>query len=134
LKNFKLLAFALIVSLAAVSCSDDGDETTLVSGNKYETTYVKMDMSGTSTVSIELKSKEELVEWGFYHTVEFKADGKLYYEDYEAGTWTQSGNTLNIITDGESGTATVSGDKITVKESETEDGETVDMTIEYTKM
>ncbi len=43
MKKFKFLIFALAVIMGVTSCSkdDDDDDNASVSGNRYETTYVK---------------------------------------------------------------------------------------------
>ncbi len=135
MKIIKLLAFVLAVSFATVSCSDDpSDNAASVSGNKYETSYVKMDMTGDLTLSVEYSTKEELIENGMYFDVEFKADGKVYSEGEESGTWTQSGSTVTVTDEEEILNLTISGDVLRTSTTETEGDNSVTIVMEFTKM
>jgi len=66
MKHLKLLILFLAISMSFVSCDKDEDETPGVSGNKYETTYAKIEMTGSMTLTMELKTKAELKEYEIY--------------------------------------------------------------------
>ena len=120
--------------MAFISCDKDEDEVAGVSGNKYETTYAKFEMTGSITLTMELKTKAELEENEIYSVIEFKSDGKFYTDDEMNGTWTQSGSTVTITSDGESFSGNLSGNVLTISTTETEDGDTTKITMKLTKM
>ena len=134
MKNFRLLILLLSISMAFISCDKDEDEVAGVSGNKYETTYAKFEMTGSITLTMELKTKAELEENEIYSVIEFKSDGKFYTDDEMNGTWTQSGSTVTITSDGESFSGNLSGNVLTISTTETEDGDTTKITMKLTKM
>src|SRR5665647_1508534 len=108
MKHLRLLILLVAVTLALSSCKKDDDEVAGVSGNKYESTYVKMEITGSMALTVEFKTKAELEENDMYSIIEFKSDGKFYADNETAGTWTQNGSTVTIISDGESVTGTLS--------------------------
>jgi len=69
-----------------------------------------------------------------YQVVEFKTDGKFYIDDVLDGTWSQSGSTVTIVSNGETNTATISGNVLTVSITETDGADTIEMEMQFTKM
>lgn len=134
MKKLRVLVLLMAVGMAFVSCEKDDDSASSVSGNKYESTYAKMVMTGTLNLTVELKSKAELEENEMYSIIEFKADGKFYVDSDLEGTWTQSGSTVSVVSDGETVTASVSGDKVIMKDSETDESGSYSYEFHYTKM
>lgn len=134
MRFLKLLTLMFAFSLAVVSCSEEGESVSLVSGNKYESTYAKIVVDGPVTISRSLKSKEELEEAGFYNVIEFNADGSFYIDDEKLGTWSQSGESLSITYEEETRVANVSGDKVTMTLDETIQGSSANVNVEYTKL
>ena len=134
MKNFRLLILLLSISMAFISCDKDEDEVAGVSGNKYETTYAKFEMTGSITLTMELKTKAELEENEIYSVIEFKSDGKFYADDELNGTWTQSGSTVTVTSDGENISGNLNGNVLTISTTETEDGDTTKITMKLTKL
>jgi len=137
MKVFRLFVFVLAVSLGVASCTTD-DDVDSIAGNRYETTYVKMEMTGEFTLSVEYKTKAECIENETYSIIEFKSDGKFWVDNEETGTWTQSDESVTITETDEEGTdiitGTIDGDVIKITMNETEDGSTINMEMHFTKM
>ena len=125
MKTLKLFIFVLAVSVSMISCSKD-DETTSVSGNKYETTYAKITVKiGDAEQTVEYKSIEELKANELYLKVEFKSDNTFWvyemtgeeddtYEWIQAGTWTQKDSNITIEVEGETLTGKIDGSKLII--------------------
>ncbi len=135
----KLVALILGVVFITTSCEEDSDSSK-VAGNKYETTYSSMVMSGGGfNMTIELKTKEELIENESYEVLEFTTDGKLYIDEVYVANYTESGDKVTL-TDGAGNTIILDIDGNTLvyslSETEIEDGVTytISTTTIYTKM
>jgi hypothetical protein len=134
MKNFKLFLLLLVLSVAVLSCDKDDDDDASVSGKKYESTYLKVETTGSFEESFEYKTKSELVENDMYSVIEFKSDGKFYSDNELEGTWTQSGSNVTVSSEGENISGTIKGNVITFTISESEDAGTYKMTYQFTKM
>ena len=113
-----LLALSLVLSLAACG---GGSDTTDLTG----TTWV---LSGGSQGGVTVDKETLESTFGGEMTYTFEADGKVTLSLAGVtveGTWTQDGNTVNLDMQGDSGTMTLDGDKLTIEES--------GVTVEFTK-
>lgn len=123
MKILKLFILVLAVTVSITSCSKD-DETTSVSGNKYETTYAKIIVKiGGAEQTIEYKSIEKLKENELYLKAEFRSDKTFWvyelvgegddsYEWIQAGTWSQKDSNITIEVEGETLTGKIDGSKL----------------------
>lgn len=114
-----LLALTLVLSLAA--CGGGGSsETTDLTGTTWA-------LSGGSQGDTEVDKATLEGLLGGEMTYSFEADGKLVMAlngvEVE-GTWSQDGSTVTVDVQGDTGTMTLNGDKLTIEES----GVTVEFT------
>jgi hypothetical protein len=133
MKTLRFLFLLSAVSLAFVSCSKDEDAPS-VSGNKYEATYAKIVVTGSFSATFEFKTKAELQENEIYEVIDFKSNGDFYVDDSMVGTWAQSDSKVTITSGSEKITVTVSGNVVKRTETDTEDGDTYNMEVHYTKI
>lgn len=116
-----LLALSLALSLAACGGGGSGSGTTDLTG----TTWV---LSGGSQGDVTVDKETLESTFGGEMTYAFEADGKLTLSLAGVsveGTWSQDGNTVSLDVQGDTGTMTLDGDKLTMEES--------GVTVEFTK-
>lgn len=144
MKTIKLLVMLALTTFMVASCSDDDKDTT-VSGDTYETTYMKTEMLGADMMhTVEFKTKAELVASKVYMVITLEDDGDFLFDGDKVGTWELDGSALMftyVIEDEDEDDEMVmnyvlSGNKITGESTfiDEEDGITTNMTIVYTKM
>ncbi|SFZ98977.1 hypothetical protein MNB_SV-5-1 [hydrothermal vent metagenome] len=115
----------LAITATVASCSKD-DDIAKVSGNKYESTYVKITATVNGVEKInEFEGVAKLKENGLYLKVQFKEDKTFWiyqeteeddvYDWDEIGTWTQKDSKITISVDDETLEATVDGSKLIMK-------------------
>lgn len=136
MKTAKILMIVALMAFMAASCSED--DKAAVAGSEYETTYVKAQMSiKTESVTMDTTmvydTKEELVEADMYMVIKFDENGDFFADGEKDGTWTLDGSALKITSEDEVTSAVVSGDKITVEETEVEDGVTMKIKMVFSK-
>lgn len=107
-----LLALTLVLSLAACG-GGGGSETTDLTG----TTWV---LSGGSQGDTTVDKETLEGMFGGEMTYAFEADGKVTLSLAGVsveGTWSQDGNNVTLDIQGDTGTMTLDGDKLTIEES-----------------
>ncbi|MGN8968836.1 hypothetical protein [Intestinimonas sp. HCP28S3_D6] len=107
-----LLALTLVLSLAACG-GGSGSETTDLTG----TTWV---LSGGSQGDTTVDKETLEGMFGGEMTYAFEADGKVTLSLAGVsveGTWSQDGNSVTVDIQGDTGTMTLDGDKLTIEES-----------------
>ena len=107
-----LLALTLVLSLAACG-GGSGSETNDLTG----TTWV---LSGGSQgdTTVDKETLEDMFDGEM--TYAFEADGKVTLSLAGVsveGTWSQDGNSVTVDIQGDTGTMTLDGDKLTIEES-----------------
>jgi len=135
MRIFKSILMLALLSLAVISCEKDEESALMYSDTSFETTYIRLYTSIEDYSEEKVYStKEELQAANLYSIIEFREGGKVYVNDEEAGTWTESGTKITITDEDGTEAVEIVDDKITIEESLEADGMIVSAKMVFTKM
>lgn len=123
MKKFGVLLLMLIGAVAFTACSDDDDDNGTIVGKWKYTGSIAKEVK-TDNILVTAAITEELTETGSDSVVEFKSDGKVYYDDNTSASYEYSNGKLTVSYGSYSyvSSVTVVGDLMTA---------TIDLTDEY---
>lgn len=113
MKKLVIIFLSLITAgFLVTSCSDDDEDTSTIEG-KWE--FYKEGLSTGGVEQLELhehspgceKDFIELLSSGNYRDVFYYNEGEICTEESSTGTWSRNGNSMTIISGGETMTLTI---------------------------